>query len=174
MKIGDLVTDRTAPDGAPRWVGRVRHLEGYHGFADELTLHESGGDAEEAAGKATSKPLSRPISRANLLCDGCNRDDGTHIGERGTGWILRCHTCGISVDGATEVQARGRWQSLTRRMGGATEPARVLGPLTPIPTSADLDIVQDTQSGAVYCICTDEHGRPKLRQVPVMEEVAER
>lgn len=148
--------------------GPLPDFGGYHGFADELTLHESsGGGAEEATGKATPKPLTR----ANLLCDGCGRDDGTHIGERGNGWILRCVTCHLSVDGDTEVEARGRWQGLMRRMGGAPEPARVLGPLTVLPTSAGFDILQDSQSGRLYALCEDDDGWPTLR--PVVVEVAD-
>ena len=123
--------------------------------------------AKEATGRATPKPLTR----ANLLCDGCGRDDGTHIGERGNGWILRCVTCHLSVDGDTEVEARGRWQGLMRRMGGAPEPARVLGPLTVLPTSAGFDILQDSQSGRLYALCEDDDGWPTLR--PVVVEVAD-
>lgn len=45
--------------------GPLPDFGGYHGFADELTLHESsGGGAEEATGKATPKPSPGPTSSA--------------------------------------------------------------------------------------------------------------
>lgn len=58
-----------------------------------------------------------------------------------------------------------------RRMGGAPEPARVLGPLTVLPTSAGFDILQDSQSGRLYALCEDDDGWPTLR--PVVVEVAD-